>query len=133
MTTTEYLNDLVRQYERGLITFDELLASGVALDPSWIESERQRLELVRREAEWACSVCGNQNKDGRVGEFCAYHGKYLPTDEALAATDECPELIAALERFLDDPMTDATGMGGELSSVVARQHIVDHKCGGYRS
>jgi hypothetical protein len=54
-----------------------------------------------------------------------------PTDDAEPPViDPCPELLEALDRFYDDPMTAATGMGGEMSSLVVKNHVARHRCQG---
>lgn len=39
---------------------------------------------------------------------------------------DCPELRRLEEAFLDDPMTAATGMGGEMLPLVRQAHFRKH-------
>lgn len=47
------------------------------------------------------------------------------------AVEACPDLIAEMDRFLDDPITEACGVGGEMSGLVYSQHMKRHQCQGY--
>ena len=45
-------------------------------------------------------------------------------------TDPCPDLIREMDAFYDDPMTEYSGMGGEMSPLVEQGHIRRHNCQG---
>lgn len=64
--------------------------------------------------------------------------QYVRARVALAAEDwersrepqDCPQLLAELERFYDDPYTIAYGMGSEMSPLVIAGHKRRHGCAG---
>lgn len=79
---------LFKQYERGLITLDELtdLVPNLA-ETEWYAIQVAEYEATIREQSWKCRVCGNQNKDGREGDLCHFHAKY-PDCAAVGCLDE---------------------------------------------
>lgn len=64
-------------------------------------------------------------RGGEVLDDAELHVPMVDTSE------DCPELVEALNRFYEDPMTDAVGMAGEMSGLVVKMHIAKHGCHGF--
>jgi hypothetical protein len=44
--------------------------------------------------------------------------------------EPCAKLLEELDKFLDDPITDFYGVGGEMSPLVINNHVKRHHCNG---
>jgi hypothetical protein len=71
--------DALKQFERGLITYDELVEDPTwATDPrntaAWREDMERQLVEAQARYDWKCKSCGNQDQRGRVGDACWYCG-----------------------------------------------------------
>jgi hypothetical protein len=74
---------------------------------------------------------GADGRDGSLEISQDEEDRLMAAATASEPEDACPQLIEEMNRFYDDPMTDAVGDTGDLSALLYRRHLERHKCQGY--